>query len=217
MMSNPSKLFLAGGFIRSVITGDEVQDIDLFATTKAEAERIAGNLVLAIDSNCGQSRRAKLHTTDNAYTILSHLKPIQIIHRWTFETPEQCAESFDFTIAKAAMWFTEDRWHSTAADTYYSDLAARRLVYTSPVRNEEAGGSLIRVLKFYQRGYRIPLESLAAVLARLEKGLDDTKLNLALQLTPGMEREFYVGQVFTGLLREVDPLAIPADCSYLGV
>ena len=39
---------------------------------------------------------------------------------------------------------------------FYPDLAARRLVYTSPLRNEDAGGSILRVLKFYQRGYRIP-------------------------------------------------------------
>ena len=36
-------------------------------------------------------------------------------------------------------------------DEFYPDLAARRLVYTAPVRDEEAGGSLLRVRKFIER------------------------------------------------------------------
>ena len=67
-------------------------------------------------------------------------------------------------------------FRSLCSGTFYQDLAAKRLRYTRPARNEDAGGSLLRVLKYYQKGYRIPLESFAGVLTRLISALDPTRL-----------------------------------------
>lgn len=190
LLKSDSMLFVAGGFIRACIAGEQPSDIDVFCDSRENAERSARKL--ANELSCS------LIETDNAYTVRSPL-PVQFIHRWTFNHPSACIESFDFTIAKAAVWYQEGAWCSLADSRFYPDLAAKRLTYTSPVRNEEAGGSLLRVLRFYQRGYRIPLPSLAATIARLCNSVRD------INFLP----EERLATVLCGLLREVDPLTDP--------
>lgn len=105
------------------------------------------------------------------------------------------------------------RWRSLVDDRFYPDLAAKRLVYRSPQRNEDAGGSLLRVLKFYQRGYRVPLDSMGAVIARLMSGVTEEGLNGL--ISEGRTREQAVARVVTGLLREVDPMIDAAHVAHL--
>jgi hypothetical protein len=202
MKKYPGRIFVAGGYLRSVITGDSISDIDVFTDTPELARACANELA--------QEVKKKLVETKNAFTIYTHPHPIQFIHRWTFKKPEECVQSFDFTIARAAIWWEEGdvimpHWCSTCDERFYPDLAARRLVYCSPVRIEEAGGSMLRVLKFYSRGFRIPIDSLAAVMARTVSGVNH------LENMP----EHEVAMVITGLLREVDPLIDPDHISHL--
>jgi len=155
--------------------------------------------------------------TDNAITVLGLRYPIQFIHRWTFDNAEDAMKSFDFTIAMAAVWMgkrkagpagnTHDQLYGLCHPEYYQDLAAKRLVYTSPKRIEEVGGSMLRVLKFYQREYRIPLNDLAAVVARLCSAIDTSKVDI--------HDEQAVSTIITGLLREVDPVVDPDHLSHL--
>ena len=190
-------LVVAGGFIRSCIANEPVNDIDLFSTSvdaaKAWASVIAGG-------------EYKVHETENAFTIRMKM-PVQIIHRWVFDEPEKVIPSFDFTIARSAIWHQASSWMGLCDERFYCDLAAKRLVYCSPVRNEDAGGSLLRVLKFYQRGYRIPLDSMGAVIARLMKGVDLEQINI--------HNEDDVAKIVTGLLHEVDPNIDPEHNSHL--
>jgi hypothetical protein len=62
---------------------------------------------------------------------------------------------------------------------------------------------MLRVLKFYQRNYRIPLDSLGAVIARLVGGVHWDELQRS---RFGNRGEQGLAQVLTSLLREVDPL-----------
>jgi hypothetical protein len=206
MKKYPNVLFAAGGFIRSCITNEHVSDIDLFTPSKEQARDLAQELASA-------STSGKIHETDNALTVKGFRTPIQFIHRWTFTKPEDALESFDFTIAMAAFWCDKTSgWQSCCGDRFYQDLAAKRLIYRSPIRNEDAGGSMLRVLKFYQRGYRIPLDSLGAVIARLNSGIEWD--DLPLHRTSG-NRERAVAMVVTGLLREVDPLIDATHAAHL--
>ena len=190
--NHPEKLFIAGGFVRSCITSEPINDIDVFVSSKEIAQDYAARL-------CTTNRHRLIHT-DNAITVRGYAYPIQFIYRWVFDTVTECIASFDFTIACAAIWVQSEsdsrlKWKSICDDDFYPDLAAKRLAYRSPVRNEDAGGSLLRVLKFYQRGYRIPLPSLSAVISRLLQGVrrvDDLD-------------EDDLSQVLLGLLVEVDP------------
>lgn len=193
--------FLAGGFIRAVIAHEEPQDVDLFVKNKEDGRYLATMLQAKVPG--GQGR---LIETQNAITVYGHGIPVQFITRWTYETARDVLPSFDFSIAQAAIWYEPDgigtggAWFSECSDRFYADLAAKRLVYLHPIRNEDAGGSLLRLLKFYRRGYTAPLDSIAGVIARLQSGVRPEAGPLA-----GKE----LAQVLTGLLREVDPLLDP--------
>lgn len=187
-------LFLAGGLIRACIAGETINDVDLFVRDARAAQTIAA--ILQPDLN-------QRVTTDNAVSLDGLALKVQLIHRWTFATPEDCIASFDFTICSAAIWWNAnaERWDSTCDPSFYSDLAAKRLVYRSPVRNEDAGGSMLRVLKYVKRGYGIPRSSLAAVMARAVRGLNTSdEVDLATQIKD--------------VLAEVDP---PTDPRHEGI
>lgn len=200
LKDNPERLFVAGGFIRACIAREDVNDIDCFVTSKEDALELSAQLV---------PEAGKVFTTDNAVTVTGLPYPVQFIHRWTFTTPSNCVQSFDFTIARAAVWYEFDV-HGTPVmasicdEMFYQDLAAKRLVYRCPERIEEAGGSLLRVLKFYQRGYRIPLDSLSAVVARMAVAVDEEKLRGSMAANMDT-REQSLARIYCGLLREVDP------------
>lgn len=195
LMSGP--FFLGGGFIRDTIAGHPPNDIDIFGPTKGK--------LLDAAADFAKKRDVKMHETDNAITVLCPPRmPVQFITRWTFAESAPLIESFDFTVCQAVIWFKKESsaetgaWRSAVAEGFYPDLAARRLVYTSPQREEEAGGSMMRVRKFLGRGYNIQAGSLAAVIARVISKvkrideLDETKR----------------ATVIAGLLFEVDPLLV---------
>lgn len=189
---------LAGGYIRARITGEKPSDIDMFTKTSDAAELYARRL----------SFKEPIET-DNAFTVTGRKLSVQFIKKWTYDKPMDVIQSFDFTIARAAIWFdtVSKEWQSLCDDRYYIDLAARRLVYCSPKRIEEVGGSMLRVLKFYQRGYRIPLDSLGGVIARVITGIDFER--------GGAQSEDDWKHIITGLLREVDPQTDPTHVAHL--
>lgn len=194
LMSRP--VILAGGFIRGTIAGEKISDVDLFVSDKQIAESCAMELAL--------TRKGRMHRTDNALTVLSPPRyPVQFITRWLFNSAEEVSASFDFTVCQAAVWFEDKRWQSVCYPEFYQDLAARRLVYTMPKRNEDAGGSMLRVLKYVKRGYSIQAESLAGVITRMVKGVDLAKLA---DLSSNDERE--AARMLSNILREVDPLTL---------
>lgn len=187
-------LYVAGGFIREVVAGQAPSDIDLCGPTK-------GRLISAATALSEFRESAKVHTTDNALTVLCPPRlPVQFITRWLFDKPEALVESFDFTICQAAVWYDKqlNAWRSGCSEAFYTDLAARRLVYTHPQRMEDCGGSAMRMRKFLARGFNIQADSMAGVLARLFKGVTD----------PQNMNEFELTRVLSGRLREVDPLLI---------
>lgn len=184
---------VGGGFIRETISGGIVEDIDLFGSDKEELGSIAEKLFIA--------RAGKKFVTDNAITLLTLGRlPVQFITRWTFSDLKSCVESFDYTVCQAGLFFNRDveKWESCINDSFYSDLAAKRLVYTFPQRDEEAGGSIMRAVKFLRRGYNIQPQSLAGAMSRVVAELREE--------TFGDEKQ--IVKIFEGLLLEVDPLSI---------
>jgi hypothetical protein len=206
LTDNGGSLFLGGGFIRDTIAGLPVKDVDLLGGDKSSLGPLAHGLA--------QKREGRAHKTDNAVTVLAPPRtPVQFITRWTFDDPEACVASFDFTVCQAVIWRNKGiaphlpgEWFSMCADTFYEDLAARRLVYTYPMREEEAGGSLMRVRKFLARDWNIQADSLGGVIARVAQKIEWAKINREDRLPADRERA--VAQVVTGLLREVDPLLV---------
>lgn len=207
-MVKREQLFIAGGFIRSNIAGERATDIDIFGSSIDQLK------IAALDLTNSRGLGTRFHQTANAFTVLSSGRiPVQFIHRWTYASneSERLMDEFDFTIAKAVIWCpvlppdNSLEWQSICHDDFYSDLAAKRLVYTSPQRAEDAGGSMMRVRKFLQRGYNIQPHSLGAVIARLLSGVRNIDDDSGRQ---GMTTEQWNAKVIASLLREVDPLRI---------
>lgn len=198
LSQNAPKLIIGGGFIRAIIAGEQPSDIDIFSDTRDSAKKAA-------DALCAVRKGSRVITTDNAVTVLATDKlPVQFITRWTFDKPEDVIASFDFTVCQAAFWHAGPRgiWKGAVGDRFYTDLASRRLVYTQPVREEAAGGSMLRVMKYVRRGYNIQQASLAQIMARVAAASTFDRRR------PKTEREYAYG--IGRLLIEVDPLsAIP--------
>ena len=194
-------LILGGGFIRNTISGEKVNDIDLFGADATTLQLAAQEL--------GILRTAKIHETKYAYTILSPPRlPVQLIKRWHYTEMITLCQEFDFTVCQAAIRFLSGEsggWTSWTGERFYPDLAAKRLVYTSPQRDEEAGGSFLRMRKFLQRGYSIQAVSMAAVTARLIAKIPYRDL----------KDENVITRVITNLLREVDPMAVIDGIDFL--
>lgn len=201
LIREASKVFVAGGFIRSCIANEKVNDIDLFVADDATAERVRMFILSS------ETIQEKTFVTKWAVTIKVKGVAIQIITRWKYSDPLACINDFDFTIAQCLIYHKQNgplaSWESHVAPRFYADLAARRLHYTAPKRIEEVGGSILRMLKFYQRGYRVDLPSLGALCARLHSGVN--YLNLPAPLYDDESTENRVARVMTGLLFEVDP------------
>ena len=155
-------VYLAGGYIRAMLLEEEPKDIDLFFSYTNLA-------FLYIYSSFLVNKGYSSFTTDNAITFRKQgCKPIQFITRWGTMGPSQLLESFDFTIAQACVCNTVDNsgFTSVVSDSFYRDILLKKLVYTSPKRNEERAGSFLRMLKFLKRGYTADDETIAKVIAR---------------------------------------------------
>ncbi len=217
----PRKSCVAGGFIRACIANEDINDIDIFACDKTHAALFAATLSNAAAQRKGRPQRVV--ETDNAYTIFGFPIDPQVIHRWTFADVMDVIPSFDFTVACAVIFWCNrlNRWEGFCAPTFYSDLAAKRLVYRAPVREEEPGGSMLRVLKFYQKGYRIPLDSLGLVMARCCKDIDEKGIlklmndHCISDDSAGRGRETALAKIITGRLVEVDPAIDPSHIAHL--
>lgn len=213
MINYGDRIVLGGGYLRSTVSGEKPNDLDLFTQNPEDAKMFAKELA--------DLAKKKPYETGNAISVkLTPRDFVQYIHRWSFPNPAFLIESFDFTIACAALWFdsVSGKWMSLLDDNFYADLAAKRLVYRSPKRNEDAGGSMLRLLKFYQRGFRVPLDSLGAVIARLVDGIDPRGIEVLNDRDDsiiGDTTEKRWASVITGLLREVDPQIDPTHASHL--
>jgi hypothetical protein len=203
LTANAGKLFVGGGFVRATIAGETPSDIDLFGDNKERLAVIAKDLVASRPGS-------KMHTTKNAITVITPDRlSVQFITRWTFDNAEACVASFDFTVCQGVIWRggnqSNSPWRSATGERFYIDLAARRLVYTSPVREEEAGGSMLRVLKYVKRGYSIQVTSLGAVIARMSDKVDFAR---ATATAENPNARITTALVLAGMLREVDPLLV---------
>jgi len=200
------ELFLAGGFIREVVAGEDPRDIDLFGPSKDRLKLAATEIWHS------RNKAARILETDNAIT---HVDPprttVQFITRWLYDDPLLVIQSLDFTVCQAAVFWDPElkQWDSLIDDRFYPDLASRRLTYTMPQRNEDAGGSMLRVRKFLHRGYHIGADDLALVLARITSRIDFERINNG--------DEHGQGRIIRSLLREVDPLHIVDGCEPIDI
>ncbi len=184
---------VAGGFIRSVVSSEPISDIDVWTPNaemaKAMAEKLSHQAFSQTDT--------KLISTANAITVVGLEWPVQFVHKWTFDSAEAVLDHFDFTIARACLWHDKVKaWCGECDDRFYPDLAAKRLVYCDSTPIDGCGGSMLRLLKFYRKGYRAPLETIATLIERVAKYSSERSMDIV------------------SILAEIDPVANPRETAY---
>lgn len=174
---NPEKVVLAGGYIRALVANELVHDVDLFVSSEKEAK-----------STC-QGVKLLFKPKDLCLSCDDKGTEVQVVWRYPFKTPIDVPNQFDYTVSKAAVWFSEGDKNTPAGfrrichERFYVDIARKVLVYDS-IRDEEQATGFPRLLKYTTYGYSIEPESLAEVITRMclsmnfDQGFDGLKKQL---------------------------------------
>jgi len=139
----PKGAFIAGGALTSSFTGLEIKDVDMYFKSK---EDFIEGIEAAYDDGLWC-----LAATDRAVTFATHNKIIQLMHFDFFQTAEDIFAAFDFTVCMAA--YDMDNGSFVFHDDFMKHAAQRFLRFHSGTRYPF--GSLMRILKYQQRGYTI--------------------------------------------------------------
>jgi hypothetical protein len=201
MEKSTKPLYLGGGFVRDVISGERPSDVDFFTDTMDNATYHAIQIAQVLKGKI-------IAKTENAETILSPGRiAVQVIKKWLFDHPEDVIKSFDFTFAQAVIWYDlrRKKWKGMCSADFYADVASKALVYTYPDRDEAPGGSMMRVRKFLRRGYKISAENLGGVISRLVSKIDEEAME-AFRESEEENTETIRTRIIISLLRSVDPL-----------
>ena len=158
------RAFVAGGHVRAAITGERTRDVDVFVRDRETADELIETL------------GGGAHETEFALSVSVGGRPVQVIHRWTFESPAAVIRHFDFSVCQGAIWYDGSAWRGACSEDFYPDLAARRLRFqqADAIREPvEAGGTLLRLMKYAGRGYSASPETVAAVAFEAVTRTDD--------------------------------------------
>lgn len=143
----PGRWWIAGGAVRDMYAeGRPGKDIDVFVPDDAEMQAVIHGLT-HLPAFDGKLLRESKTVAD----YKTKVGTVQVVKNH-FPTPEATLEQFDFTICCAAVVREGEKdWRLVVHDTFWIDLACRRLVVNAlpyPL------SSLERIQKFVRRGYR---------------------------------------------------------------
>lgn len=127
--------WIAGGAIASRITGEKINDYDIFTPDPT-------GLIEKLKNGVGYVS----FENDTVANFIIDGNKIQVVKRYSPNTPEDIFSTFDFTIVCGAYDGTTFYCH----DRFWRDIANRRLVInilTFPLRTLE------RIAKYAKRGY----------------------------------------------------------------
>lgn len=140
----PAGAFIAGGALTSAFTNQPIKDVDIYFKTEkdfVEAVQYAYEDMLWC-----------VAASDRAVTFVgNHGKVIQLMHFDYFADAQAIFEAFDYTVSMAA--YDIDKKEFVFHDDFMKHAAQRYLKFHSGTRYPY--GSLMRVLKYQQRGYTI--------------------------------------------------------------
>lgn len=139
----PKGAFIAGGALTSVFTGQLINDVDMYFKTKED--------FLQAVCQAYDERMWAVAATDRAVTFVYQDKIVQLMHFDFFDTAEAIFDAFDYTVCMAA--YDLDKQEFVFHEDFMKHSAQRFLRFHSGTRYPY--GSLMRVLKYQQRGFTI--------------------------------------------------------------
>lgn len=156
----PKGAFIAGGALTSAFTNQPINDVDIYFKTEAD-------FVEAVQQAYDESMWC-VSATDRAVTFAYDGKIIQLMHFDYFADANAIFDAFDYTVSMAA--YDIDKAEFVFHEDFMKHAAQRYLKFHSGTRYPY--GSLMRVLKYQQRGYTIGKSDLLRI------GLSCTKVSL---------------------------------------
>jgi hypothetical protein len=146
------EIFLAGGFIRDVLTHRTPHDIDLFGPTEA----LLG-VVRDLGWSCYTERAVTLRPDEGL--------PIQCVTGFPVTDPQELIDRFNFTVNQAVLWYSQadETWVSLCSNDFYLDLA-HGLLEPNPLM-VSAAPSLVKLLRLLKDDWDISVDALMALVA----------------------------------------------------
>src|SRR5208337_1869740 len=170
MRRHPRETVVAGGFIRAIVAGEPVNDVDVFFAEEKGVRSWSDDVGLKYEV---KEKHLLVAPKDDR-------PEIQLIWRYPYSEPVEIPDSFDYTVVKAAVWFEEgeskkkdSKFVGVCHERFYKDLARKMLVWSCE-RDLERAMSIPRLMKYVKYGYSIGPESLAEVITRTCLSLDLT-------------------------------------------
>lgn len=157
-----TKCVLAGGAITSLFTGKEVNDLDLYVTTKEALGRILSEAYGHSDMDyLGMYELHVKFATERSILMKESRKeiPLQLIHYKVHENVESIFNSFDFTVCMGAFDFATEEF--VFHKDFFLDNSRRRLSFNK--NTDFPVVSLLRTNKYKTKGYDISKSELLRV------------------------------------------------------
>ena len=139
----PKGSFIAGGAITSAFTGQPINDVDYYFKSKED-------FINAVADAYDQGFWC-VAATDRAVTFVWRDNVIQLMHFDFFDTAERIFDAFDYTVVMGA--YDIDKEDFVFHEDFFKHASQRFLRFHSGTRYPY--GSLMRVLKYQDRGYKI--------------------------------------------------------------
>lgn len=172
MRRHPREVVVAGGFVRALVAGETVHDVDIFFPEEKGIRSWADDVNITYEV-----KDKHLYVEPSNKTGDPEL---QLIWRYPYKEPYEVPDSFDYTVAKAAVWYEEADGKNKKAESkfvgicherFYRDLARKMLVYLCD-RDVERVESIPRLIKYVRYGYSIDPNSLAELIVKTCLSLD---------------------------------------------
>ena len=139
---NKKDFYIAGGCIRSMILNEEVKDVDIFITKEVDVEKFLSHVK---EEHCFER---SFFISDNAVNFTIHGIKYQIVTT-VQNSPKKLIDEFDFTINM--------NYYENNSEPYIENkqhILDKQLKFNLKCRNRL--GTLSRVTKFVERGYKVP-------------------------------------------------------------
>lgn len=153
--------FIAGGVFKNIVQGEEFRDVDIFFESKEDWEA-------AVQSHYRSNEFEHKYESERAIGF-KHKETgvvVELINVF-FGTPKQILNTFDFTIAKAAIVRHDESFRFLYHHEFFKHLLLRRLVIGTTMYNPI--NTFERTLKYTRYGYNMCNQSKVNLLSAIQK------------------------------------------------
>lgn len=184
------RLVIAGGFIRSILRGEPINDIDLFKVTdlspvanfdtsdpfgpaiasdpiKAEAIQLSKDINVGVFFTTDNAISFEVYGHTDANPSADHVK-VQYIIKYTSDTVKALLQKFDFTNSMAAIWHNGISWVSMCHNDFYGAIGNSQLLFNKDFRGDRVV-LMKRFVKFTTSGWQYTIRDFAKIISAVSQ------------------------------------------------